>query len=93
MIYLKKIEKFKDFIFIKAPSELDDWEQMILMSLCQHHIIANSTFSWWGAYLRESVDGMVYYPSKWFGPKGPVYKICDIIPETKNYKVVFVNNR
>jgi hypothetical protein len=66
--YLKQNVKFQDFVFSKVPSHLDDWEQMLTMSLCQHHIIANSTFSWWGAYLKERHDGYVYYPSKWFGP-------------------------
>ena len=35
------------------------------MTLCQHHIIANSSFSWWGAWLSGSDD--VVAPSKWFG--------------------------
>jgi hypothetical protein len=43
---------FKDkFIFQCIDHALEDWEQLIVMSLCQHHIIANSTFSWWGAFL------------------------------------------
>ena len=67
IIYLKQNVNFKELTFIKVPSHLDDWEQMILMSLCKHHIIANSTFSWWGAYFGEG-NGMVYYPCKWFGP-------------------------
>ena len=39
------------FTFQCIDHNLSDWEQLIVMSLCRHHIIANSTFSWWGAYM------------------------------------------
>jgi hypothetical protein len=55
--------------FIRVNPHLDDWEQMLLMSLCEHNIIANSTFSWWGAYLNSNVEKIVCYPDQWFSPK------------------------
>jgi hypothetical protein len=47
----------------------EDWEQMIFMSCCKFNIIANSTFSWWGAFLNTIENRVVCYPSLWFGPK------------------------
>lgn len=53
--------------FIRINSDLQDWEQMLIMSCCKHNIIANSTFSWWGAYLNTNRFKIVCYPHKWFG--------------------------
>jgi hypothetical protein len=41
------------------------WEDMFLLSLCRHHVISNSTFSWWGAWLSESVGKLVVGPRTW----------------------------
>ena len=66
----KMIEELQDIFteikFIKVSTDLQDWEQMILMSVCRHNIIANSTFSWWSAYINKNVDKIVCYPEKWF---------------------------
>lgn len=57
---------FPTITFQRADEQLNDWEQMLLMSLCHHNIIANSTFSWWGAYLNSHINKIVCHPEKWF---------------------------
>ena len=62
---LKKV--FLNYQFIRCEDNICDWEQMILMSCCKHNIIANSSFSWWGAYFNTNPNKIVCYPSVWFG--------------------------
>jgi len=59
--------KFPDYNFERGEKDLADWEQMLYMSLCHHNIIANSSFSWWGAYFNSWEKKIVCYPSVWFG--------------------------
>lgn len=60
----------------------NEWTSLYIMSMCQQHIIANSSFSWWGAKLAELFNPdkeiSVTYPSLWFGPaiQGNTQDIC-----------------
>ncbi|MBI5820923.1 MAG: glycosyltransferase [Verrucomicrobia bacterium] len=51
--------------FISGDAPLRDYEELRLMSLCRHHVIANSTFSWWAAWLAGHKDQIVIAPTKW----------------------------
>ena len=64
--------------FIKINDSICEWEQILMISLCDNIIISNSTFSWWGAYLSEKNTNVIY-PTKWFGPYYKNNKLEDLI--------------
>ena len=70
---------FTELEFVKVSDDIVDWKQMLIMSVCSHNIIANSTYSWWGAYLNQNDKKMVYYPNKWFG-KSLQHNTSDMFP-------------
>lgn len=69
----------KDVVFHFVNSEIEDWRQLLMMSICDHNIIANSTFSWWGAYFNVNPKKVVCFPNVWFGP-GVSYNTKDLCP-------------
>lgn len=67
-----------DIEFADVP-EIQNYEKMIIMSLCEHDIIANSTFSWWPAWLNNNPNKIVVAPQQWFkNPKAAAKN--DIVP-------------
>ena len=55
----------KDTVWVDWNQGEDSWQDMMLMSRCRHHIICNSTFSWWAAWLDPRPDKLVLAPERW----------------------------
>jgi hypothetical protein len=66
----------KNIYYVDWNRTKDSWQDMLLMSKCKHNIIANSSFSWWAAWLNDYPDKIVIAPKKWFN----TYPASDITP-------------
>jgi hypothetical protein len=84
-VFSDDIEWVKDNLPVSFPVTyvsdpmIKDYEELILMSKCSHNIIANSSFSWWGAWLNSNPNKIVIAPKKWVRKNAHRFK--DIIPD------------
>lgn len=64
--WVKEHFKIPYSVFYVSSNKTPDYEELLIMSKCKHNIIANSSFSWWGAWLNENKNKIVITPKKWF---------------------------
>ena len=67
-------------IFVDCVEDWNPYDALHLMTLCKHFVIANSTFSWWGAWLNPSLDKIIIRPDPWFANM-PEKDTRDLCPE------------
>lgn len=82
--------KINNSILVK---DLEDYEELWMISLCKINIMSNSSFSWWGSFLNKNPNKDVYVPSIWFGPSGET-NYLDIYEENwKKINVEYKNGK
>lgn len=64
--------------YVGHNRDVESYRDMQLMSLCKHNIIANSSFSWWGAWLNNNPGKIVISPQSWF--RNSNNSLCDLFP-------------
>ena len=75
--------------YVCGNTSKNSWKDMALMTACKHHIIANSSFSWWGAWLSTNT-GITIAPKHWYLPNSYAFDINDIVPDNwmiADYKI------
>lgn len=84
-VFSDDIDWVKDNLNVDFPCQyvshnqgIESYNDMRLMSMCQHHIIANSSFSWWGAWLNPQANKIVVAPQRWFANQNDVR---DLLPQ------------
>jgi len=74
------IPEYPEAIIIEGNSGAESWKDMALMTYAKHHIVSNSSFSWWGAWLSRK-NGVKIAPKNWFNPLKTKFDINSIVPE------------
>lgn len=67
----------EDMVVVRHEKDKPDYYDMYLMSQCKAHVLANSTFSWWGAWLDPNEDKIVVSPSRWLNGHDIPNAVCD----------------
>lgn len=80
VLWAKENLKYENVYFVEKDKNRIPHEDIYLMSLCNHNIIANSSFSWWGAWLNQNKNKVVIAPKRWFVDDKLYHQSTDIVP-------------
>ena len=65
-VHIEPLLHGKEILYVDWNRGKESYRDLQLMTLCRHHIIANSSFSWWGAWLSKADDGITIAPQHWY---------------------------